>query len=281
MHSPEKSIALLSLVLFAVQPTIGQGDPNCEQRTVIATVADARGVVQADLTSDNFKVIYKGGVTKLLHATYSKGPRRIVLLLDVSGSMSGFASGKSKKWQVAREAASELIAALPPGSKASLMTFSEKADIKSALSPDLRPIQDWLNSEAAQHPESFHGRTALYAAVQSALAQLEPTEPGDAIYVITDGGENASRVSESKLECALGSSGVRVFALIVPEEFGSFEDERGGWVELLDLSKHSGGFVEVAGLSGAASMASGSVGRLRHSIQSRYNSPRTLTNPSV
>jgi Mg-chelatase subunit ChlD len=245
----EKSAAFFSLFVFAAQPVLGPGGFSCQQRTVIATVADARGVVPEDLTSDNFSVSHRGRAAPLLSATYSKRPRRVVVLLDVSGSMSSHEPGRIQKWEVARAAAWEFFAALPLGSKAGLTTFSEKAEIQTTLSSDLRPIQIWLNGETARHPESFYGRTALYAAVQSAVSQLQPTEPGDAIYVITDGGENASRMSESKLEGTLGLSGVRLFVLIVPRGAFVGEEERIGLAELLEISKRSGGFVEVLGPS--------------------------------
>jgi hypothetical protein len=239
MFSPKNSLWFW-LFLCAAQFVFGQGGPDCRQPTVIASLIDHQGVVPTDLTSDNFRVTFEGRLTKPLSAIFTKAPRRVVVLLDVSGSMSG-------KWQVARAAAWDLVAALLPGSRASLMTFSEKAEIETALSPDLKAIQDWLTHEAARGFESFHGRTALYAAVQAAVALLEPIEPGDAIYVITDGGENASRMSESKVEDALRSKGVRLFGLIIPSRF--FAQEGVGRLEFADLSKQSGGFVETLSLS--------------------------------
>jgi VWA domain-containing protein len=209
-------------------------------------VVDHRGVVPSDLTSDNFKVTYKDQTIKLLNAIYTKAPRRVVVLLDVSGSMTG-------KWQVARAAAWDFVATLQPGSRASLMTFSEKAEIETALSPNLKVIQDWVTDQATRPPKSFHGRTALFAAIQSAVAELQPTEPGDAIYVISDGGENASRMSRPKVEEALRSAGVRLFGLIIPSRFFAVEEERVGTLEFADLSKQSGGFVETLGLGNSPS----------------------------
>ena len=241
MYFSTRSAAFVCLCFSALSIACAQEVPPCLPSKVIVSVVDQRGAVLPDLTTDNFKITYKGQTAKLLNAIYARAPRRVVVLLDVSGSMT-------EKWQVARAAAWDLVATLQPGSRASLMTFSEKAEIETALSPNLKVIQDWVTNQTAGPPKSLRGRTALYAAVQAAVAQLQPTEPGDAIYVISDGGENASRVNKPRVEEALSSAGVRLFGLIIPSRFFADEQERVGRLEFADLSKQSGGFVETLGL---------------------------------
>ena len=199
----------------------------------------------ADLTGDNFKITCKGRATSPLSVVYANGPRRIVVLLDVSGSMSGQPVGDTGKWRIARSAAWNLVNVLPPQSATSLMTFAEKAEIRAPMSVDRTPMGNWLNGEAARHPSrSLNGHTALYAAVQSAIAQLQPSQPGDVIYVITDGGENASHVRETEVENELRAAGIRLFALIVASGGANSEEERSGPAVLERLSKVSGGFAE-------------------------------------
>jgi hypothetical protein len=247
MYFPAKSTALLCLVLCVGTSSLSQNEPNC-RRTVIANILDSAGIVRSGLSGENFDVIYKGRSTKPDSVVYTKGPRRVVVLLDVSGSMCCRDVGGAPKWQIARDAAWELVAALPPASKAGLMTFSEKTEVRAELSTDHKPIHDWLDGEVARHPESFYGSTALYGAVQAAVAQLQPSEPGDAIYLITDGDDNSSKVSRSKVEDALRSSGVRLFALIVNGGgFFTTREEHGGLEDLLSVIRGSGGSIEIAG----------------------------------
>jgi hypothetical protein len=247
MHFSSKSAALLCACFLGILAARGQDVPSCLRRTVVANVVDSAGIGRSNLTSDNFDVIYRGHSTKPESVVYSRGPRRVVVLLDVSGSMSGREIGSSRKWQIARDAAWELVSSLTPDSKAGLTTFSEKTEVRAELSADRKPIREWLDGEAARHPESFSGRTALYGAVQAAFAQLQPGEPGDAIYLITDGGDNSSKVSRSKLEDALRSSGVRLFAMIVSSgDFLTSEEQRGP-EDLLEVIRGSGGFAEIAG----------------------------------
>src|SRR5207302_11329952 len=84
------------------------------------------------------------------------------------------------------------------------------------------------------------GHTALYDTILEALKSLEPTQPGDAIYVITDGGENASAEKLTQLEDSLESSGVRLFAFLLG---GPWLTSPGQWsvTDLYALVRESGG----------------------------------------
>jgi hypothetical protein len=233
-----KTLLCSLCVLLLTVPSIAQQPSDCLQRTLLVGVANDQGSVPRDLVSENFRVAYRGRPVSPLRIAYTEGPRRVVVLLDMSGSMSVSAG----KWQVARTAAWELVSALPPGSKASLMTFSRKTEIRTAMSLDRKPILDWLNGESVRRKESAEGHTALYAAIQSAVGQLQPAEPGDAIYVVTDGGENASHLGKSEIVDTLISSGIRLFALLVPHGYFLTAEERQGIDELPSVTEYSGGF---------------------------------------
>jgi uncharacterized protein with von Willebrand factor type A (vWA) domain len=213
MHLTKSLKINLVCALLSVPTLIGQNLPEALLRTVSVNVVGEGGVFLRGLNKENFRVTYRGKPANVLHLACTEGPRRVVILLDVSGSMSGQETGESGKWQIARAAAWELVASLPRGSKAALITFADKTQTRAALSADFSPIQDWLNSEATRHPELLRGKTALYAAVLAAVKVLEPAEPGDAIYVITDAGENASQAGVSEVAKALGTGGVRLFRI--------------------------------------------------------------------
>jgi hypothetical protein len=69
-------------------------------------------------------------------------------------------------------------------------------------------------------------------------------ELGDAIFVITDGGENASEVRRSKLQNARRESGVRRFTLTLPTDMYTAPVEFDGRKNLAAMSNHSGGIVD-------------------------------------
>jgi len=230
---------------FAAAPAVHGQSGHCLDRTFIANVFD-HGAVPTGLTKDNFQIAYHGQSLTPLHISYSEGPRRVMVLLDVSGSMSTL--GNTAKWKIARLAAWDLVAALLPGSKVGLITFSTTSETQAPLSTNHAPITDWINRGENRRLDMLKGRTALYDAIQSALTQLRPTEPGDAIYVITDGGENASKTGRSKVQTALRESGVRLFTLILPPGSTYTAVELTGSENLSSLSNDSGGFVETLGI---------------------------------
>ncbi len=243
MRLLRKLAGRLCTLSLLVPSLAAQSENACLQPALIVNVVGNNGSLPGDLKKDDFRVTYHGRGVTVTNLNYTEGPRRVIILLDTSGSMSGQSTGKSDTWQIARAAVWELVASLPARSKTSLATFSDKTQTEVPLSADRKPIQEWLNRETTRHPESLRGQTALYKAILAGAKALEPTEPGDAIFVVTDGGENASRARLPEVEKALRTSGIRLFAFVLtggqlgtPEELAGIED-------LHRVCKNSGGFV--------------------------------------
>ena len=86
------------------------------------------------------------------------------------------------------------------------------------------------------------GETGLYDAILTAVGALSPAEIGDAIFVITDGGDNLSKARSSTVEHALLDSGIRLFAFLLYSPDVSLEEYEGP--QTLDsLVQKSGGFL--------------------------------------
>jgi len=68
--------------------------------------------------------------------------------------------------------------------------------------------------------------------------------PGDAIYAITDGGDNVSRASWGEVRRALMASGTRLFALILEDHYfpPADDEERIGRVYTSDAVQDTGGW---------------------------------------
>ncbi len=234
-----------SALLLASLSVFGQQSSECLQRTVTVGIVDDHGTVPHDLISRNFTLTYGRKSVSLPTAVYSEGPRRVMVLLDVSGSMRGPEAKQHSKWEIARAAARSLFSSLPTGSAAGLLTFTDKIKTRAPLSIDRRLAEEWLDNDTAHQVPTLKGRTAMYDAIEDALKQLEPTEPGDAIYIITDAGENASAIRRSRVENSLAAAGIRLFAfLLASPEPMPFETD--GASELQLLAINSGGFVQIA-----------------------------------
>src|SRR5262245_48190564 len=114
----------IQIALILVYSSFAQQTPTGQTRTLLVNVLDRQGNAVRDLSKENFRVHVNGKPVVVMDAAYSTAPRRIVVLLDMSGSMAGD-SDRSKKWQIVREAVSDLLEQTPPDVPIALLTFSD------------------------------------------------------------------------------------------------------------------------------------------------------------
>jgi|SRR5271165_1376623 len=231
-------ILLLALPLCSV----GQATQDCSDEAFIVSVLDPAGAPVKDLVADNFRVALQGQPAKLASVAHRENPQaRVVVLLDVSGSMKG---GQSPgKWRTALAAASDFLSSAPPQTQITFMTFDSKVERIFAATDGRGPIRGFLSEPAVQRGAMLKGKTALYDVILKALNLLTPPHPGDAIYVITDGGDNSSAERRKQLSRALGESGVRLFGFLLNGSSHESEEELVGVPELDALVREAGGLV--------------------------------------
>ena len=200
------------IVLVTLASGFGKdvADSQPVQRSVIVNVFDTRGSAISDLTREDFQVRLNGKSVAVLDARYSTAPRRIVVLLDMSGSMTG---QDDAKWKLAREAVSDLLLQTPKAVPIAVLTFTDRIHDAFNFSQSRGAIAEWLNGPG-QRPVLKFPRTALFDSILEGLKMFGPVQPGDALYAITDGGDNASRKSEEQTKAALLWSRVRLFAFL-------------------------------------------------------------------
>ncbi len=114
-------------------------------------------------------------------------PVEVVMVLDVSGSVSG------DKLANLVEAGRQLNASLRPDDRAALITFSSAVQVRVPLTSDRGEIADALATRRGDGP------TAVRDAVWAAL-QLKPDDDSRTmVLVFTDGVDNASFLGASEL----------------------------------------------------------------------------------
>jgi Mg-chelatase subunit ChlD len=240
-------LLLLAYGTFAAAQTA----PTQSTRSLLVNVLDQNGNAVRDLTKDGFRAKVNGHPAAVVESRYSLAPRRIVALLDTSGSMAG-ETEKNKKWQIAREAVEDLLSDTPADVKVALLTFSSQVHDVFDFSQSRSSMAAWLKDEPRRRAE-IKGRTALYDAVLAATKLLEPSRPGDAIYVITDGWDNSSHISGANTRKLLLQSRIRLFVFLLAEPL-PFQSEGLGPDSLMELARATGGFVfGVAGRTAGAS----------------------------
>ena len=147
---------------------------------VDALVVDGRRPV-VGLTADDFELRDTGVVQRIDSMTLGDVPLSVMVVLDVSFSVSGSTLDKLK------EGVGAALAALEPRDRAALMTFSSDVRLRADWSGDVAPVNRELPLLRAA------GNTALVDAVFAALTFTDSTPAvRRLVLVFSDGGDTSS-----------------------------------------------------------------------------------------
>jgi len=157
---------------------------DAEEVVLNCTVLDNKRELVNDLTKSNFKVFEDKALQTVLSLQHQDTPVSIGLLVDNSGSMS------TKRAAVAA-AALDLVKASNPQDETFVINFSDQAYLDEDFTSDLDKLQNGLSHL------SQSGGTALYDTVLTASDKMErsATRPRKVLIVITDGDDNASKLT--------------------------------------------------------------------------------------
>jgi Ca-activated chloride channel homolog len=190
------------------------------------------GVSVTDLPKSDFRVFEDGAEQKITHFSSEDAPLSIGVLFDASGSM---------KNKIAKSA--EAVAAFFKTSNAEdeffLIEFNERPKLAVPFTQDSDEIYKHVARTRAI------GRTSLLDAIHLALVQMKTAKNlRKAIVIVSDGGDNRSRYTESEIKSAMREADVQVFALGIfdpddqpkrtreekdgPRLLGELADETGG-----------------------------------------------------
>jgi hypothetical protein len=234
-----RSTALLSLLIaLSATKLSGQVCPV----SLIANVLGANGFPITTLETSDFEASQHGRPLPLLASGFRSDPSvRVTVLLDVSASMAVDGGKESVKWHIARDAVADLLSAAPKETQVSLLTFSTQIVRRFKSADGHRPIEDWLSSGNVRHAADVKGMTALYSTIHNTLEEMKPAQAGDAIFVITDGGDTEGTESVSQVIRELQLAGIRLFAFLLNDSLGTHPSAR----DLYDIAKASGGLTFV------------------------------------
>jgi hypothetical protein len=234
---------ILILGLALLRPGLHAQSSPCSPKIIPVTVTDPVGKPVLGLTANDFVGRFQGRPVAILSASIDTSPRRIVLLLDASGSML---ESRTKIWEAALTIARDLVESLPPEPSIAFLVFSSQVEWKADLTQDRRPILEEiydLESGKKALKKRVRRTTALWDSVLQALRLFGTPRIGDTIYAITDGGDNQSRADVGKVGKALLNAGVRFFAVLPPfSDLSRPSEEQSGPGNLRELTAMTGGF---------------------------------------
>jgi Ca-activated chloride channel family protein len=169
-------------------------------------VRDQKGRFVRDLTEKDFQILDRGQTRPIAEFRSDVSGVSVALLFDVSGSMEG-------QLPMAREAAAHVLSWLDVSlDEAAVFTFDTRLDEVTPFTTGLKKLPESLGTVVP------FGATSLHDAIAETARRLsQRAGKRRAVVVLTDGNDNASRLSPSEVSGIASEIDVPVYVFgIVP-----------------------------------------------------------------
>jgi hypothetical protein len=219
--------ALMAFLLAFAGPARAQQN-ECRHRIVPVHIATRDGAAPPRFSTAQFQAAFADKTIGVTAISDEQKPQHLVLLLDASGSVRG---GTTAGWQATVEVASQLLASLPP-LEVGLALFAEEVEpvvVPTSARDRVMEEVERLRSGPPEAQDRRRQRTALWDSLLGTAKRFGPLQPGDVLYVITDGVDNFSQARPGAVTQALFDGGIRLFAFAIANRgfaYGSGELER-------------------------------------------------------
>ena len=205
---------------------------------VPVTVTDSAGRIVHGLSRENFIILDDKVPQPITSFSVLETPAAIGLVFDLSGSMRD-------KIDRARRAAQAFWATTNPDDEVFLVTFADRAELQNDFTSDFGDIQQRLLFAAAR------GKTALIDGIDLALRHMRNARHSrKALLVISDGGDNNSRLARTELLSIAREADVQIYGIGIHDNPHAREEADGSRL-LEELSQATGGLHFVVGDAGA------------------------------
>jgi VWFA-related protein len=196
------------------------------------TVTTPLNQIVTGMEKENFRLFEDKIEQEISYFASFDAPISIGLVFDASGSMGN-------KLTKSRQAAAAFFKTANPEDEFFLVQFNDRPQLVVPFTRDVEEIQNRLTFTQAK------GRTALLDAMYLALQTLRKgRNPRRALLVISDGGDNSSRYTETEIRNLLKEADAQVYAIGIFEPIGArgrTAEELAGPGLLSDLAEMTGG----------------------------------------
>jgi Ca-activated chloride channel family protein len=184
------------------------------------------------LEKEHFRVFEDKVEQDVLQFSSEDSPITVGVVFDASGSMGA-------KLQKSRQAVAQFFKTANPEDEFFLIQFNDRPQLVVPLTSSTEEIQNQLTFTNAK------GRTALLDGVYMAMKTMRKARnPRKAILILSDGGDNSSRYTESEVRNAVREADVQVYAIGIFEPMsgrGRSPEELSGPGLLQELAEQTGG----------------------------------------
>ncbi|HYL37250.1 MAG TPA: VWA domain-containing protein [Bryobacteraceae bacterium] len=196
------------------------------------TVTDPLNRFVTGLEKEHFRLFEDKVEQSIAQFSSEDAPLSIGLVFDTSGSMG-------PKLQNSRKAAAEFFKTANPEDEFFLIEFSDRPELVVPFSTDTEDIQNRLTFAQSR------GKTALLDGVYLAMNQMKKAHnPRKAVLIISDGGDNNSRYTESEIKNAVREADVQIYGIGIFEAMsnrGRTPEELAGPGLLNEVAELTGG----------------------------------------
>jgi Ca-activated chloride channel homolog len=196
------------------------------------TVCDPLNRPVTGLEKEHFRIFDDKVEQTVTHFAMEDEPLAVGLVFDTSGSMGN-------KLRRSRMAAAAFFKTANPDDEFFLVEFNDQPKLVTGLTQDIEEIQNQLTFSESK------GRTALLDAVYLALHEMKKsTKNRKALLIISDGGDNSSRYTETELRNLVRENDVLFYAIGIYEPYatrGRTPEELSGPGLLNEFAEQTGG----------------------------------------
>lgn len=221
----------IPVLLMGTSPALAQ----CTARVVVAQVVAVRKPPIADVKGEDFRAKLGGLPITVANAAPLQRPRRVLIVVDASGSMRG------EPWTAAISLARRLVESAPH----STIGFSAVSEVNNQSAPFATGSQErilrLLGTLSAD--DGFpKGKSPVLDAVRKDLQSFSPSHPGDEIVLITDGFDNFSDPEVESATREMSAAGVQINTILLRENDPSLSSfQRTQWKTVIDTLAVTGG----------------------------------------
>jgi Ca-activated chloride channel family protein len=196
------------------------------------TVQDPLGRFVTGLEKKDFRVFEEKIEQEVQYFASEDAPISVGLIFDTSGSMGS-------KLEKSRQAVAQFFRTTNPEDEFFLVEFNDRPELVSPFTTSLEEIQNKLTFTQSK------GRTALLDAVYLGLHTMKKGRNArKALLIISDGGDNSSRYTESEIKNLVREADVQIYAIGIFESGagrGRTAEELAGPGLLSEISEQTGG----------------------------------------
>jgi VWFA-related protein len=214
--------------------TVRRGNIRVESTLVLipVTVTDPLNRFVTGLERENFRLFEDKSEQKVTHFASEDAPLSVGLVFDTSGSMGS-------KLDKSRQAVGQFFKTANPEDEFFLIQFNDRPEMVVDFTTRVEEIQNRLTFTQSK------GRTALLDAVYMALHKMKKAKnPRKALLIISDGGDNSSRVTDRAIQKLVQEADVQIYAIGIFEQMGNrgrTPEELSGPSLLSELAEQTGG----------------------------------------